>query len=106
MLTAFFGLLFQLLWVKALYLIKPGSASLISEFGTVINIFVLSFFYEEEKRTAKSQLFLASNVIMMIRVKKREVPAGEMIPLDPHLSSFLNLNSPEDLSRIQEYSGF
>jgi len=40
------------------------------------------------------------------RVKKREVPAEEMIPLDPHLSSFLNLNSPEDLSRIQEYSGF
>jgi len=40
------------------------------------------------------------------RVKKREVPAGEMIPLDPHLSSFLNLNSPEDLSRIQEYRGF
>ena len=40
------------------------------------------------------------------RVKKREVPAEEMIPLDPHLSSFLNLNSPEDLSRIQEYPGF
>ncbi|HXZ36121.1 MAG TPA: molybdenum cofactor guanylyltransferase [Thermodesulfobacteriota bacterium] len=40
------------------------------------------------------------------RVKKREVPAEEMIPLDPHLSSFLNLNSPEDLSRIQEYSRF
>jgi molybdopterin-guanine dinucleotide biosynthesis protein A len=38
------------------------------------------------------------------RVKKREVPAGEMTPLDPHLSSFLNLNSPEDLVRIQEYS--
>ena len=40
------------------------------------------------------------------RVKKREVPAEEMIPLDPRLSSFLNLNSPEDLSRIQEYSRF
>jgi molybdenum cofactor guanylyltransferase len=40
------------------------------------------------------------------RVKKREVSPGEMIPLDPQLSSFLNLNSPEDLSRIQEYSGF
>jgi molybdopterin-guanine dinucleotide biosynthesis protein A len=40
------------------------------------------------------------------RVKKREVPLGEIIPLDPNLSSFLNLNSPEDLSRIQEYSGF
>ncbi len=40
------------------------------------------------------------------RVKKREIPPGEMIRLDPHLSSFLNLNSPEDLSRIQDYSGF
>jgi molybdopterin-guanine dinucleotide biosynthesis protein A len=39
------------------------------------------------------------------RVKKREVPAGEMIPLDPHLSSFLNLNSPEDLARIQSSLG-
>ena len=39
------------------------------------------------------------------RVKKREVPAGEMIPLDPHLSSFLNLNSPEDLVRIQSSLG-
>ncbi len=37
------------------------------------------------------------------RVRKREVPAGEIIPLDPHLSSFLNLNSPEDLSRIQTF---
>jgi len=40
------------------------------------------------------------------RVKKREVLTGEIINLDPNLSSFLNLNSPEDLSRIQEYSGF
>jgi molybdopterin-guanine dinucleotide biosynthesis protein A len=39
------------------------------------------------------------------RVKKREVPVGEMIPLDAHLSSFLNLNSPEDLARIQSSLG-
>jgi len=39
------------------------------------------------------------------RVKKREVPTGEIINLDPTLSSFLNLNSPEDLSRIQSLSG-
>jgi molybdopterin-guanine dinucleotide biosynthesis protein A len=39
------------------------------------------------------------------RVKKREVPAGEMLPFDPHLSSFLNLNSPEDLARIQSSLG-
>jgi len=39
------------------------------------------------------------------RVKKREVLTGEIIPLDPRLSSFLNLNSPEDLARIQSVSG-
>ena len=38
------------------------------------------------------------------RVKKREVLTGEIIPLDPRLSSFLNLNSPEDLARIQSLS--
>jgi molybdopterin-guanine dinucleotide biosynthesis protein A len=40
------------------------------------------------------------------RVRKREVPAGEMIPYDPQLASFLNLNTPEDLTRIQEHSDF
>jgi molybdenum cofactor guanylyltransferase len=35
------------------------------------------------------------------RVKKREVPSGEILPLDPQLASFLNLNTPEDLVRIQ-----
>jgi len=35
------------------------------------------------------------------RVKKREVPTGEIIPFDPQLISFWNLNTPEDLSRIQ-----
>ncbi len=35
------------------------------------------------------------------RVKKREVPTDEMIPFDPQLASFLNLNTPEDLTRIQ-----
>ncbi|NWF55405.1 MAG: molybdenum cofactor guanylyltransferase [Syntrophaceae bacterium] len=39
------------------------------------------------------------------RVRKREVPAGDIIPLDPHLSSFLNLNTPEDLSRLQSFLG-
>jgi len=39
------------------------------------------------------------------RVKKREVLTGEIIPLDPRLSSFLNLNSPDDLARIQSVSG-
>jgi molybdopterin-guanine dinucleotide biosynthesis protein A len=38
------------------------------------------------------------------RVKKKEVPAGEITSLDPSLSSFLNLNSPEDLARIQSLS--
>ena len=38
------------------------------------------------------------------RVKKREVPTEEILPFDPRLLSFLNLNTPEDLSRIQEFS--
>jgi len=38
------------------------------------------------------------------RVKKREVPTEEILPFDPHLASFLNLNTPEDLDRIQGYS--
>lgn len=37
------------------------------------------------------------------RVKMREVPAEEMNPFDPQLASFLNLNTPEDLSRIQTF---
>jgi molybdopterin-guanine dinucleotide biosynthesis protein A len=38
------------------------------------------------------------------RVKKKEVPAEEIIPFDPQMVSFFNLNTPEDLSRIQEFS--
>jgi molybdopterin-guanine dinucleotide biosynthesis protein A len=38
------------------------------------------------------------------RVKKREVLTEEIIPFDPQRVSFLNLNTPEDLSRIQEFS--
>jgi molybdopterin-guanine dinucleotide biosynthesis protein A len=38
------------------------------------------------------------------QVKKREVPSGEILPLDPQLASFLNLNTPEDLTRIQNFS--
>jgi molybdopterin-guanine dinucleotide biosynthesis protein A len=36
------------------------------------------------------------------RVKKREVPTEEILPFDPQLLSFLNLNTPEDLVRVQE----
>jgi len=36
------------------------------------------------------------------RVKKREVPTAEILPFDPRLLSFLNLNTPEDLVRVQE----
>jgi molybdopterin-guanine dinucleotide biosynthesis protein A len=35
------------------------------------------------------------------RIKKREVPTEEILPFDSHLASFLNLNTPEDLDRIQ-----
>jgi len=37
------------------------------------------------------------------RVKKREVPTEEILPFDPKLTSFLNVNTPEDLTRIKDY---
>jgi len=37
------------------------------------------------------------------RVKKREVPTEEILPLDPKLASFLNINTPEDLARAEDY---
>jgi molybdopterin-guanine dinucleotide biosynthesis protein A len=37
------------------------------------------------------------------RVKKREVPDEEILPLDPDLASFLNVNTPEELARIKDY---
>lgn len=36
------------------------------------------------------------------RVKKREVPTEEILPLDPQLISFLNINTPEDLARVED----
>ena len=39
------------------------------------------------------------------RVKKREVPTEEILPLDPNLASFLNVNTPEELARIKGYLG-
>jgi molybdopterin-guanine dinucleotide biosynthesis protein A len=36
------------------------------------------------------------------RVKKREVPTEEILPLDPKLASFLNVNTPEELARIKD----
>lgn len=39
------------------------------------------------------------------RVKKREVPTEEILPLDPQLLSFLNLNTPDDLARIRQLAG-
>ena len=38
------------------------------------------------------------------RVKKRELRTEEILAFDPQLASFLNLNTPEDLDRIQGYS--
>jgi len=37
------------------------------------------------------------------RVKKREVPTQEILPLDPKLASFLNVNTPEDLARVKDF---
>jgi molybdopterin-guanine dinucleotide biosynthesis protein A len=38
------------------------------------------------------------------KVKKREVPAEEIRRFDPGIRSFLNINTPEDLTRIQSSS--
>jgi molybdopterin-guanine dinucleotide biosynthesis protein A len=35
------------------------------------------------------------------KVKKREVPSEEILPFDPRLSSFRNVNTPEDLEESQ-----
>jgi molybdenum cofactor guanylyltransferase len=35
------------------------------------------------------------------KVKKREIPPEEILPFDPRLSSFRNVNTPEDLEEIQ-----
>ena len=37
------------------------------------------------------------------KVKKREVTTEEILPFDPQLASFFNINSPEDLDRIQDF---
>ena len=37
------------------------------------------------------------------RVKKKEVPTDEILPLDPSLASFLNINTPEELARAKDY---
>ncbi len=37
------------------------------------------------------------------RVKKREVLTDEILPFDPNLASFLNINTPDDLARIKDY---
>ena len=36
------------------------------------------------------------------RVKKREVTTEEILPFDPQLVSFLNVNTPEDLARAED----
>jgi len=36
------------------------------------------------------------------KVKRREVTTEEILPFDPHLVSFLNINTPEDLSRVKD----
>jgi molybdopterin-guanine dinucleotide biosynthesis protein A len=36
------------------------------------------------------------------KVKKKIVPPEEILPLDPKFASFMNVNTPEDLARLQE----
>ena len=35
------------------------------------------------------------------RVNVREVPTEEILPYDPDLKAFLNVNTPEDLRKIE-----
>lgn len=37
------------------------------------------------------------------KIKKREVPTEEILPIDPRLASFFNVNTPEDLAYAQDY---
>ncbi|MBL8025457.1 MAG: EamA family transporter, partial [Fibrobacteres bacterium] len=37
-LAGFLGFIFQMFWVYSLYFIKPGTASLLGEFGTLISL--------------------------------------------------------------------
>jgi len=37
------------------------------------------------------------------KIKKREVPTAEILPIDPRLASFFNVNTPEDLAYAQDY---
>ena len=36
------------------------------------------------------------------RVEVGEVPTEEILPFDPDLKAFLNINTPEDLKKIHE----
>ncbi len=38
---------------------------------------------------------------LLPKIKKREVPSEEILPFDPQLSSFINVNTLEDLIRVQ-----
>jgi molybdopterin-guanine dinucleotide biosynthesis protein A len=54
------------------------------------------------------ELLLAGNLKIIDffhKVKKKEVPPAEILPFDPQSLSFLNLNSPEDMARVQELAG-
>ncbi len=40
------------------------------------------------------------------QVKVREVPTTEILPIDPDLKAFLNINTPEDLRRLTQSANF
>ena len=61
--------------------------------------------YSQKCLPFMEDLLLKSNLKIIDffhRVKKREVPTEEILPFDPQLLSFLNLNTPQDLVRVQE----
>ncbi|MFH0919934.1 MAG: DMT family transporter [Fibrobacterota bacterium] len=68
LLTGLSGTLYQMLFAHGLYLIQPGSASLLSQTSVIPVVLLLAAFYPEERRTAQSPLFLLSAGIMLAGV--------------------------------------
>ena len=64
-LTALFGTVFQMLFSKGLYLIQPGTAALLSQIGVIPVVLLMAFLHPEERRTAKSPLFILCNLVML-----------------------------------------
>jgi drug/metabolite transporter (DMT)-like permease len=59
------GLVFQIFWVYSLYFIKPGTASLLGEFGSLVSLSVFCIFDKSERAVAKKPSFWLAVVVML-----------------------------------------